>query len=114
MIVGLSLPISNFISKQNGENIEQVNVYKDERIHKISEVIEGIRFIKLYGWEIAFKRIIEKIRNLEIGSLKTLSIGRSFERAIGNIAGLAGGLVVFMIAHYEGRDISVPMIFAAL
>lgn len=114
MIVSLSLPISNFISKQNGEIMEKVNVYKDERIHKISEVIEGIRFIKLYGWEIAFTKLIEKIRNMEISSLTSLSFGRSFERAIGNIAGLAGGLVVFMAAHYQGREISVPMIFAAL
>ena len=112
--VALSLPISNLISKQNGKIIEEMNSDKDKRIYRISEVIEGIRYIKLYGWEIAFKKSIERIRNMEIDNLITLSFGRSFERTIGNIAGLAGGLVVFMVAHYQGKVISVPMIFAAL
>jgi hypothetical protein len=26
------------------------------------EIIEGIKFIKLYGWEIAFKKIIQSLR----------------------------------------------------
>jgi len=58
-IVLLVLPISNFISKYNGKLLQEINVYKDRRIKTTTEVIEGIKYIKLYGWEIAFRRIIQ-------------------------------------------------------
>lgn len=58
-IVLLVLPISNFISKYNGKLLQEINIYKDRRIKTTTEVMEGIKYIKLYGWEIAFRRIIQ-------------------------------------------------------
>ena len=34
----------------------------DTRVKLMSEVISGIRVIKMYGWEYAFSRLIAKIR----------------------------------------------------
>ena len=34
----------------------------DTRVKLMSEVINGIRVIKMYGWEYAFSRLITKIR----------------------------------------------------
>jgi hypothetical protein len=62
LVTILTIPLTNCISKQNGVLIEEINVYKDRRIQTTSEVIEGIKFIKLYGWEIAFRRIIQNLR----------------------------------------------------
>jgi ATP-binding cassette subfamily C (CFTR/MRP) protein 4 len=62
LFVILSVPLSNFISKRNGKLVEEINTYKDKRIQITTEVIEGIKFIKLYGWEIAFKKIIQGYR----------------------------------------------------
>ena len=50
VLVILSIPLSNFISKRNGKLIQEINVFKDKRIQITTEVIEGIKFIKLYGW----------------------------------------------------------------
>ena len=36
--------------------------YTDERIKLMNEIISGIRVIKMYGWEYAFKRLISEIR----------------------------------------------------
>ncbi len=57
------IPFINCISKKNGETIDEVNQYKDKRIKITSETIEGIKFIKMYGWEMAFKKIIQDIRD---------------------------------------------------
>ena len=56
------LPIQILVGKLNGTLLESVNVDKDLRIKVCAEVIEGIKFIKIYGWEIAFKHIIQTIR----------------------------------------------------
>jgi len=39
IIVALIIPISNFISKNNGKLIQEINVFKDKRIRITTEVI---------------------------------------------------------------------------
>ena len=34
----------------------------DKRIRIMNEVIVGIRVIKMYAWEYAFKRVVSKLR----------------------------------------------------
>lgn len=62
LIVLLVVPFSAYISKYNGKLVAEINIYKDKRVQITSEVIEGIKFIKLYGWEIAFRKIIQRLR----------------------------------------------------
>jgi ABC-type multidrug transport system fused ATPase/permease subunit len=44
------LPITGSLGNNSGNILKELNVYKDKRIKTTSEIIEGIRFIKLYGW----------------------------------------------------------------
>lgn len=62
----LILPFQGLIGKINGQILRTVNGFKDKRIKTTSEVIEGIRFVKLYAWELAFNRIIGKLRTAEV------------------------------------------------
>ena len=34
----------------------------DERVKVMNEIIAGIKVIKMYGWEYAFKKVISRIR----------------------------------------------------
>ena len=43
---------------------------KDERVRIITEVLNGIKVIKLYGWEFSFIKKINEIRKQEIEQLK--------------------------------------------
>lgn len=62
VVILLFLPLQNFIGKRNGAIIQGINVYKDRRVKLCTEMIEGIKFIKLYGWEIAYERMIKYLR----------------------------------------------------
>ena len=44
----------------------------DRRVKIMSEVISGMRVIKMYAWEHAFKRVVGTIRRLEISVSKNL------------------------------------------
>ena len=46
-----------------------------------TELVEGIKTIKLYGWELAFKEIIQEIRKAEVLSYLKLKFVRSVGRA---------------------------------
>lgn len=114
VFVVLCVPITNCVSRRNGGVIEEINRFKDRRIQTTGEVIEGIKFIKLYGWELAFRRIIQTLRNSEISNQRTLSLGRSLERSIGNFVGIASGLIMYVASHYSNTGLSTAKIFSCL
>lgn len=47
---------------------------KDNRIKLLTEVLNGIKILKLYAWEMSFKEKIEAIRNIELSLLKKESM----------------------------------------
>jgi ABC-type multidrug transport system fused ATPase/permease subunit len=63
IIVLLFIPITGMISKKNGDTIVEINKHKDRRVQITAETIEGIKYVKLYGWELAFRRIIQRVRD---------------------------------------------------
>ena len=115
-MIAILVPLQIYVGKVNGSIIEKVNASKDLRVKTCTEIIEGIKFIKLYGWEIAFKHIIQRLRTDEIKDYVKLSIGRSLERSIGNSSPLLAGLVCFLAVHYTGETgaHSVAKIFATM
>ncbi len=50
ILMMLMIPICKNISEKNGLILKEVNKFKDKRVHTTTEVIEGIKYIKLYGW----------------------------------------------------------------
>lgn len=46
----IMLPVQSCIGRANGKILVGLNVYKDSRVKTTGEVIEGIRFVKLYAW----------------------------------------------------------------
>lgn len=59
----LVLPINMCLGKRSGQIIHDIHALKDQRIKFYSEIIDGIRFIKIYGWEYAFNHFVKVIRD---------------------------------------------------
>lgn len=51
---------------------------KDERVKLINEVLSGIKVLKLYAWELAFKKKIDDIRDKEVKDLKSIAYLSAF------------------------------------
>jgi ATP-binding cassette subfamily C (CFTR/MRP) protein 1 len=47
---------------------------KDQRIKMTNEILNGIRVLKLYAWEMAFIRSITSIREIELGYIRKKAI----------------------------------------
>ena len=43
---------------------------KDQRIKLMNEVLNGMKVLKLYAWELSFKDKISAIRNIELETLR--------------------------------------------
>ena len=93
-----------------------MNVFKDQRVKICTEIIEGVKFIKLYGWEIALKKIIQRLRQSEVKNYLKLSFGRSLERALSNSISILSGFVCFLTIYFLGEEDKLTManIFSTL
>ena len=49
-------------------------VLKDQRIKVMNEVLNGIKVLKLYAWEIAFMRRIDEIRQKELKCIRKKAV----------------------------------------
>ncbi|CAG5127097.1 unnamed protein product, partial [Candidula unifasciata] len=66
----LLMPINALIAmKQRQYQIAGMK-YKDQRIKLMSEVLNGIKVLKLYAWETSFQEKVEEIRHKELVILK--------------------------------------------
>lgn len=52
--------------------------YKDERTKMVNEVLNGIKVIKLYAWEPPMEKVIEDLREKELGFIKKAAFLRTF------------------------------------
>ena len=100
LVVIFFIPFQIWLGKFCSKMLEGVNVYKDERIKLCTEIIEGIKFIKLYGWETAFKKIIQTLRKEELRNYMWLSFVRSIECALGRSSAFIAGIVCFLVLHF--------------
>jgi len=75
-------PIQAILYKKLATVRKIVAPIADKRIKASQEVFQGIRVIKLFGWESAFLSQIEKLRESEIKQLLKKSILSAFVMAI--------------------------------
>nr|CAH7715442.1 unnamed protein product [Callosobruchus chinensis] len=66
----LLIPINKLIANKIGQLSSQLMEQKDARVKIITEVLRGIRAVKLYVWEQHFIRLITKMRDQELHYLK--------------------------------------------
>ncbi|OUC48998.1 ABC transporter transmembrane region [Trichinella nativa] len=91
----LLIPLNYFISsKQNKLQVSQMK-YKDERMKLVNEILNGIKVLKLYAWEMAFGKQVNNIRKKELDILKTAAYYRAATSFIWTCAPFLVAVVVF-------------------
>ena len=102
VVVALFFPVSRLISQFNGGILREVTQQKDDRVRSTTELIEAIKYIKLYGWEQTFKRMINGIRKTEFEFLRSIVVGRSSEKSLSVSLPLIGTFVTLSAAWFGG------------
>jgi len=62
-LIAIIVPVINCLSSYNGNIAKDINKFKEQRVQMTTDMIEGIKYIKLYGWELAFEKIIGESRH---------------------------------------------------
>ena len=75
-----------------------------------------MKIIKLYGWELAFQRFIQAIREEEVRTYIKMKMARSVDRAIADFSPYTAAFLCFLILYCFGGedDLSAAKIIGAL
>lgn len=73
----------------------QMNL-KDSRVKLISEILSGIKVIKLFAWELPFVKRINSLRLNEVGQLKVVQFLEGTQYFVWSVAPLLVALVSFI------------------
>lgn len=72
VVLILMLPINGYLATiMRSYQMDQMKK-KDERVKLMNEILNGIKVLKLYAWEISFAKFIDNIRNKELAIIKKL------------------------------------------
>ncbi|XP_077979514.1 ATP-binding cassette sub-family C member 9-like [Glandiceps talaboti] len=72
--VVLSIPMQYMITRYMAKVQQYVLTYSDERLKKSHELLQGIKLLKLYGWEERFCSAIEDVRRKEVNALLNIGV----------------------------------------
>lgn len=89
-LVIIQLPLQHYLGRIFIKLRLNAAKLTDKRVLTMNEVINGIRVIKMYGWEYAFHQVVSSIRRLEVKAILKSSVIR-----------------VINLSYY---DISLPLI----
>lgn len=64
------MPLNLFIAKQFSKTQKVIMAATDARIHTTNEVLQNIRIIKYFAWEIRFGQIVNEKRRVELKALR--------------------------------------------
>ena len=93
----IMIPINGYLTSVSKRLQEKQMKFKDERVKAMNEILSGIKVLKLYGWELAFKTDILKIRNKEMANLKTINYLGAFIEALWSFTPFFVSFVTFAI-----------------
>lgn len=110
----LMIPLNMVIASKERSISRRLMKKKDTRIRQMSELLNGVKVMKLYAWERAFNAQVTKSRTLELADLKKASILRACSTFSWTIAPFLVSLATFAIYTGTGNDLTPQKAFVSL
>ena len=108
-ILSIIYIIQRTMSSKNVRNIKKKNIFSDQRLKLCNELIEGIRLLKIYAWEMTLKKFIDDLRFNEIQVLKKYSYFVYFDRSLSTNASYIVCLILFFVYNsIDNNNILTP------
>ncbi|XP_075219902.1 sulfonylurea receptor isoform X2 [Lycorma delicatula] len=101
--IALVIPLQFIVGKKMSTNTKAISDYSDKRLWQINEVLQGIRLLKLYGWEIDFYNKLSCTRSGELSLLDKDSLYWAIMTFLTQASSVLVTLVTFII-YYTLED----------
>ncbi|RXN01930.1 ATP-binding cassette sub-family C member 8 [Acipenser ruthenus] len=115
-VIAVLAPVQYFVATKLSQAQKSTLEYSNERLKKTTELLRGIKLLKLYAWEHIFHDSVEETRQKEMTSLKAFALYTSISIFMNAAIPIAAVLTTFVVhAHLsEDADLSPAVAFASL
>ncbi|KAH3916024.1 hypothetical protein HBH56_067840 [Parastagonospora nodorum] len=91
-----------------------INKITDQRVGLTQEILQGVRFVKYFGWETSFLQRIQSIRKKEIKAIQVLLTIRNAILAVGMSMPVFASMVSFITYSQVNKGLEPARIFSSL
>uniref|UniRef100_A0A673L261 ATP-binding cassette sub-family C member 9-like n=1 Tax=Sinocyclocheilus rhinocerous TaxID=307959 RepID=A0A673L261_9TELE len=114
-VILLLAPVQYLIATKLADTQKSTLDYSTDRLKKTTEILKGIKLLKLYAWENIFCDRVEETRGKELTSLKTFALYTSMSIFMNAAIPIAAVLATFVThAYVEEVRLSPAKAFASL
>ncbi|KNC52888.1 uncharacterized protein AMSG_12229 [Thecamonas trahens ATCC 50062] len=108
------VPVNYYIFKKNERFWDVLSKRGDERVRIITDMLNGIRVLKLFAWEPIYARKVNEVRTVQVDILRSVKIYDAFVEVIWLVMPTAMALVTIAVYVYSGNPLSTASIFAGI
>ncbi|XP_054480224.1 ATP-binding cassette sub-family C member 9 [Anoplopoma fimbria] len=114
-VIVLLAPVQYLIATKLADTQKSSLEHSTDRLKKTTEILKGIKLLKLYAWENIFCDSVEDTRGKELTSLKTFALYTSMSIFMNAAIPIAAVLATFVMHHFLDKTSPTPSeAFAAL
>ncbi|XP_069376077.1 ATP-binding cassette sub-family C member 9 isoform X3 [Paralichthys olivaceus] len=114
-VIVLLAPIQYLIATKLADTQKSTLEHSTDRLKKTTEILKGIKLLKLYAWENIFSDSVEETRGKELTSLRTFAFYTSMSIFMNAAIPIAAVLATFAMHYFEKQTCPSPSeAFAAL
>lgn len=91
-----------------------INKITDARVSLTQEILQAVRFVKYFGWEVAFLERVDAIRNREIRSIQILLAIRNGINAVSMSLPIFASMLSFITYSLSNHGLNPAKVFSSL
>ncbi|CAL8242317.1 unnamed protein product [Merluccius merluccius] len=114
-VIVLLAPVQYLIATKLADTQKSTLDHSTDRLKQTTEILKGIKLLKLYAWENTFCDRVEETRGHELTSLRTFALYTSLSIFMNAAIPIAAVLATFVAHHFMNTEGPTPSeAFAAL
>ncbi|KNE66220.1 hypothetical protein AMAG_10458 [Allomyces macrogynus ATCC 38327] len=86
----------------------------DQRVKTVTELVEGMRMIKMLAWGQVFRDAVLVLRKREVGWLRKLALWKAVITGVAQVVPAFVATVVFAVYYALGHELTPAVVFPAL
>ncbi len=113
-LVILGMPALTYAVKSLLVRRKAINTITDQRVSLTQEILQAVRFVKYFGWEMAFLDRISAIRKREIRGIQVLLAIRNGINAVSMSLPIFASMLAFITYSLTDNGLNAANIFSSL
>ena len=110
----LIIPVQVCLARMLGGIRREMAEFTDKRTRLTTELLNGIRAVKMQGWESAMAAKVQEIRNKEIERCRSLLFLRSANKVLVYVLPTLAAVTTFVLHVLRGHTLDAGVVFSVL